>query len=74
MIQDQKREEICNPSNNETFQEVLKRRVSRRSILKGALMASPLLVVGPSAITSSLLGAKTAEVATPEKLASSPSS
>jgi secreted PhoX family phosphatase len=33
---------------NETFGEVLSRRIARRSFLKGALAAAPLLVAGPS--------------------------
>jgi len=32
----------------ETFAEILSRRMARRSFLKGALAAAPLLVVGPS--------------------------
>jgi hypothetical protein len=36
----------------ETFQEVLERRLSRRSLLKGALAAAPLLVLSPPALLS----------------------
>jgi uncharacterized protein len=42
------REEIAgtNPSQNETFEEVLRRRLSRRSFLKGAVASAPLLLFG----------------------------
>lgn len=35
-------------STGETFEEVLSRRIARRSFLKGALVTAPLLLVGPS--------------------------
>ena len=37
-----------NPTDNETFAEVLQRRVGRRGFLKGALASAPLLIVGTS--------------------------
>jgi secreted PhoX family phosphatase len=35
-------------NNGETFEDVLSRRIARRSFLKGALMTAPILVAGPS--------------------------
>jgi uncharacterized protein len=37
-----------NRSANETFEEVFRRRLSRRGFLQGALAAAPLLLVAPS--------------------------
>lgn len=40
------------PAENKTFEEILSRRIERRSFLKGALSAAPLLVAGTSLIDS----------------------
>ena len=37
-------------SGGETFQEVLERRMARRSFLKSALIAAPLVIAGPDAL------------------------
>jgi secreted PhoX family phosphatase len=38
---------ITNQSQNETFEEVFRRRLNRRSLLKGAMASVPLVVFGP---------------------------
>jgi secreted PhoX family phosphatase len=43
-------EEVSNWSLNETFDEVLQRRFSRRILLKGVAAAGPLLVLGTSSV------------------------
>jgi uncharacterized protein len=40
-----------NQSQNETFEEVFRRRLNRRSFLKGAVASVPLVLFGPSLLT-----------------------
>jgi secreted PhoX family phosphatase len=44
-------------ATSDTFQEVLGRRIARRSFLKGALLTAPLLIVGPGNLTQHLADA-----------------
>jgi secreted PhoX family phosphatase len=46
-------EEIAgtNPSQNETFEEVSRRRLSRRGFLKGAVASAPLVIFGSALLT-----------------------
>jgi uncharacterized protein len=41
----------ANQSQNETFEEVFRRRLNRRSFLKGAVASVPLVLFGPSLLT-----------------------
>jgi uncharacterized protein len=47
------REELAgtNPSQDETFEEVLRRRLSRRGFLKGAAASAPFLIFGSALLT-----------------------
>src|SRR5918996_940867 len=42
---------------SDTFQDVLGRRIARRSFLKGALLTAPLLIVGPASLSRHLADA-----------------
>ena len=55
-------QDYSNFSNNETFDSIIRQRFSRRSILKGAAAAAPLLILGGGAVPGSL---KLAEAAAP---------
>jgi len=55
-------QDYSNFSNNETFDSIIRQRFSRRSILKGAAAAAPLLILGGGAVPGSL---KPAEAAAP---------
>ena len=39
---------------SDTFQDVLGRRIARRSFLKGALLTAPLLIVGSASLSRHL--------------------
>ena len=55
-------QDYSNFSNNETFDSIIRQRFSRRSILKGAAAAAPLLILGGGAVPGSL---KPADAAAP---------
>jgi secreted PhoX family phosphatase len=55
-------QDYSNFTDNETFEKVMQRRFSRRTLLKGAAAAAPLLVLGGGAVPGSL---QTASAAAP---------
>lgn len=49
-MQDDSNDLVCNPSNNETFEEILQRRLSRRQVLRGGLNAAAVSMFGGFAL------------------------
>jgi hypothetical protein len=62
-------DDVCNVSSNETFQEVLERRLSRRSVLGGGLaVAATVTTVGAAGGgVATLLDARPAEARKPAR-------